>query len=116
MLSIRSSGDLARALTRPLDPPLRRLLLTRRDQLGDADLADVAHLIVVRPTDTLAAVEAEAGFVIGGDESLIEWVQLHECRWLEAVATLTDDYSVALFVPDRVNIDPGILLPLLAHI
>jgi hypothetical protein len=92
------------------------LLLLRRDQLGDVELADVAHLIVVWSTDTLASIEAEAGFSIGGDESLVEWVQLHECRWLEAVATLSDDYSVALFVPDRVNIDPGILLPLLAHV
>lgn len=116
MLSIRTSDDLARALAGSLDPPLRRLLLTRQAQLGDVDLAGVAHLIVVWPTDTLPAIEAEAGFAIGGDESLVEWVQLHECRWLEAVATLSDDYSVALFVPDRVNIDPGILLPLLAHI
>ena len=118
MLSIRSSADLARALDGPMDPDLRRLLTLRRDQLldgADLDLGDLVHIIVVCRCDTLASVEAEACFPLTGDDAPIEWVERHNCRWVEVAAILNDDFGVAIFVPDCVTTDPALLLPLLAH-
>ena len=119
MISIRSSADLARALDGPLEPALRALLALRRDQLlagGGADLGDLAHLIVVRSSDKLAAVEAEAGFALAGNDAPVEWVQRHEGGVLEAAIVTDDDgFAVAIFARDCVCTDPALLLALLAH-
>jgi hypothetical protein len=115
MISIRSSADMARALAGALDPPIRRLLTLRRDQLlehKDYDLGELAHFIIVEPCDTLATVSAEAGLPIPFPS--FEYVKRHG-GWLEAVLILSDDgFGVALFVPDRIDLDPALLVPLLA--
>lgn len=114
MISIRTSADLARVLNDPLDPDLRRLLTLRRDQLldgGDMDLGELVHFVVVQFIDTLAGIEAEVGVAITGQ---FEWIERHG-PWLEAVTVLNDDgYAVVLLVPDRIGVDPALLLPLLA--
>jgi hypothetical protein len=129
MLSIRNSADMDRALVSLLDPALRRLLTLRRDQLAEdeLDLEEIAHCIVVRPGDTLAAVEAEAGVAIAtnlvdgsrlGDpefEPLFEYVTRKD-GWLEAVMILSDDgFGLVLFVPDTIEVDPAISLLLRRH-
>jgi len=125
MISIRSSADLARVLNGCLEPHLRALLTLRRDQLvgeGDENLGDLAHFIVVRNDDTLAAVEAEAGVALSTNpidgrrlgnpdfEPLFEYVR-RENGFLEAVMILNDDgFAVVLLVPDTITIDPAITL------
>lgn len=116
MISIRSSADMARALAGALDPPLRKLLELRRDQLLDYDGYDFgerAHFIIVQGGDTLAAIETEAGFPLPFPS--FEFVERHGA-WLEAVLIVSDDgFGIMLFVPDRIDIDPALLLPLLAR-
>ena len=129
MLSIKSSADMANALTAPLDPAVRRLLLLRRDQLLDgidADIGEFAHFIVARRGDTLAAVEAEAGLPIATgavdgvrfpDRRFVAPFEYVERRdgWLEAVVVLNDDgFALVLFVADCICTDPD-LLSLLRH-
>jgi hypothetical protein len=129
MLSIRNSADMDRALVSLLDPALRRLLTLRRDQLAEdgLDLEEIVHIIVVRPGDTLAEVEAEAGVAIAtnlvdgsmlGDpefEPLFEYVTRKD-GYLEAVMILSDDgFGLVLFVPDTIEIDPAISLLLRRH-
>ncbi len=123
MISIRSSADLARALAGPIDAPLRRALEERRDQLMEDvedDLGELVHIIVVRPGDTLTAVEEAAAFPVitgvDGDGPAYEFVERHG-GWLEAVTVLSDSgFGVALFVPDTIETDPDILLPVLAQL
>ena len=129
MLSIRNSADMDRALVSLLDPALRRLLTLRRDQLAEdgLDLDEIVHIIVVRPGDTLAEVEAEAGVAIAtnlvdgsrlGDpefEPLFEYVTRKD-GFLEAVMILSDDgFGLVLFVPDTIDVDPAISLLLRRH-
>jgi hypothetical protein len=129
MLSIRNSADMDRALVSLLDPALRRLLTLRRDQLAEdkLDLDEIVHIIIVRPGDTLAEVEAEAGVAIAtnlvdgsrlGDpefEPLFEYVTRKD-GWLEGVMILSDDgFGLVLFVPDTIEIDPAISLLLRRH-
>lgn len=129
MLSIRNSADMDRALVSLLDPALRRLLTLRRDQLAEdgLDLEEIVHIIIVRPGDTLAEVEAEAGVAIAtnlvdgkrlGDpdfQALFEHVTRND-GYLEAVMILSDDgFGLVLFVPDTIEIDPAISLLLRRH-
>lgn len=129
MLSIRNSADMDRALVSLLDPALRRLLTLRRDQLTEdgLDLEEIGHFIVVRPGDSLAEVEAEAGVAIAtnlvdgsrlGDpefEPLFEYVTRKD-GYLEAIMILSDDgFGLVLFVPDTIEIDPAISLLLRRH-
>lgn len=113
MLTIRNTADMARALDSPIDPQLKRLLTLRRDQLmadtgGDYDLGDLVQMIAVQPKDRLADVEAVAGFPLF-TEPAFEWVQDHQ-GILETVVVLSDDgFGIALFVPDRQDIDPAML-------
>lgn len=126
MISIRSSADVERALGDVLDPALRLLLTQRRDQLAedtDFDFADLAHIVVVCPGDTLAAVEAEVGVPMGtnlvdgsrlgepGFAPSFEYVEQHPGGWTEAVMILSDDgFGIVLLVPDRIDVDPALSL------
>ena len=121
MISIRSSAGLTRTLAVTLDPHLKTLLALRRDQLldePDLDLRDLAHFIIAQPGDTLDLIEREAGVPLGeGGGSNLEWVQRHDGGWLETVIILTDDgFGIALFVPDRTDIDPSLLALLRDHL
>ena len=117
MLSIRSSADMALALSGPLDPALRALLIRRRDQLldgEDLELGDLVQFVVVGLGDTADAIEAEAGFALTVDPPF-EWVERHG-RWLEApIVTNDDGFAVTLLVPDCIGVDPALLFALLAH-
>ncbi|WP_380783486.1 hypothetical protein [Sphingomonas sp. R86520] len=112
-----------------LDPALRRLLTLRRDQLAEDGLGldEIVHIIVVRPDDTLAEVEAEAGVAIAtnlvdgsrlGDpefEPLFEYVTRKD-GFLEAVMITSDSgFGLVLFVPDTLDVDPAISLLLRRH-
>lgn len=119
MLTIRSSADMARAMEGPLDPDLRRLLETRRDQLTGgtgAELTSFAHFVVVQRGDQLSTIETETGFRLAGDESAIEWVERHAGGWLEApVVTDDEGFAVVVIARDCICTDPDLLLALLAR-
>jgi hypothetical protein len=124
MISIRSTADMARALSSPLDNDLIRLLALRRDQLIEHDgydLGELAHFIVAEPNDTIAAVEGVVGVPLAknlvdgskyGDPGFtanFEYVERHG-TWFEAVTIVSDDgFGIVLIVPDRPDIDPTLL-------
>lgn len=113
MIDITDSASLAAALNSPLDDALKRLLTRRRDQLlsdtdGRYDIAELAHIIVVEPGDSIATIETTAGYPIIRPP-IFEWVALHG-EWFEGIAVLSDDgFGIALFVPDDERIDPTLL-------
>lgn len=112
MRSLRSSVDLAQALAGPMDPVLRDLLTLRRDQWledQDVDLADLVHIIIGEPEDTLSGLEAEAGVPLS-DPATFEFIERHN-TWIEAVLILSDEgFGLALFLPAvHPNIDRDLL-------
>lgn len=113
MLIIRNAADLARALDSPTDPQLKQLLAVRRDQLltdtgGDYELGELVQFVVAQPHDKVIAIETNIGFPLF-TEPAFEWVQDHG-GWFEGIVILSDDgFGIALFVPDRDGIDPGML-------
>ena len=130
MLSIRSTADMDRALASPIDADLKRLLELRRGQLLEHDgydLGELAHFIVAGPFDTIATIEGVVGVPLStnlvdgsrlgepGFTANFEHVARHGL-WFEAVLVLSDDgFGIALFVPDRPDIDAGLLDLLRSH-
>ena len=124
MITIRSTTDMACALTLPLDAHLLRLLALRRDQLLEHDgydLGELAHFIVAEPADTVAAIEGVMGVPLAinfvdnskygepGFTANFEYVERHGA-WFEAVTIVSDDgFGIVLFVPDRPDIDASLL-------
>jgi len=106
MLSIHDGEALARALTAPIDPLIKRLLIDRSDQL-DCDLIDV-HFAIVEPADTPAIIERTLGLTLFSDGALLpDWVEAHGYCF-EAVFDLTQAFTQVLLVPDHAHIDAGI--------
>jgi hypothetical protein len=124
MLSIYDSVSMDFALSCPLDPVLKKLLLRRLDMLSefsDFDLSELAHFVIVEPGDTLATIEAELGFspfinfVDGakfGDADFTpswEWLIAHG-PWFECVFTRSDaGVGINLLVPNRADVEPELI-------
>lgn len=111
MQIIRTWADLAHYVNGPIDPDIKCLLLTRRDQLMEfGDLTDLGTFALVQPGDRLCDIEAELGFSIVIDAvPAWEWIERHGAIW-EAPVILSDDgFGNVLIVPDVEGIDPRLL-------
>ena len=124
MLSIRDSAAMQRALSGPLDPDLKTILLNRLDLLSecsDFDLSELAHFIVVEPGDSITVIEDGLGFdpfvnfVDGArypDPAFTpswEWLTARGL-WLDSVWALSDSgFGIVLLVPDMDDVDPELL-------
>ena len=117
MLSITDGGSLSRALDLPLDPSLKRLLLERRNQLGD----NQAHFVIIQAGDTPATIHTALGF--SPCENLVdqsrygepdftpgwEWIADHG-RCFELVFIFDDSgYAIVLLVPNEPSIDADLI-------
>lgn len=116
MLIIRSSADMARALAFGLEPPLHKLLVTRREQLlhdmPGTDLGDLAHFVVALPSDPIPAIERAAGIPLAtnlidgsrfGEPDFTSSFEFVERRggWIEAGLITDDDgFAIVLLLPD----------------
>lgn len=124
MLSLYDSASMEFALSCPLDPFLKELLLRRLDMLSefsDYDLSALAHFVIVEPGDTLEEIESELGFspfvnfVDGakfGDPTFIpswEWLIAHG-PWFETVFARSDaGIGISLLVPNRADVEPCLI-------
>jgi hypothetical protein len=113
MLIINDAATFSRALDSPIDPDLKRLLLMRHDQLlSDTDgayaIGDLAHFVIVDPSDTVMEIEAGIGFPLITSPAF-EWVAHHAGHY-EAVTIYSDSgWGIALFVPDQNDVDQTLL-------
>ena len=131
MISIRDSQSMEFALSCPLDPQLRMLLLKRLDMLSefsDFDLSELAQWTIVEPGDSLAAIEAELGFspfVNFVDEARYpdlayqpswEWLIQHGA-WYEMCYALSDSgFGINLLVPNRPEVEPSLFALLSTYV
>ncbi len=124
MLSLYDTVSMDFALSCPLDPFLKQLLLKRLDMLSeysDFDLSELAHFVIVEPGDTMTTIEVELGFsplvnfVDGakyGDADFTpswEWMIAHG-PWFESVFARSDSgVGICLMVPNRPDVEPKLL-------
>lgn len=121
-----------RALSGPLDPDLRTILLDRLallfPEFSDYDLSFLANFNVVAPGDSIDVIEEELGFspfvnfVDGArypDPAFTpswEWL-IKKGRWMEATYALSDSgFGIVLLVPDTEGVDPELLALLNSYI
>lgn len=113
------------AISRVEFPKLRQMLTQRITQIElreDEALADVGAFFVVEKGDSIVSIETTTGCCITsdpfgddcyGDDDFtpsFEWLQHHnQERCFEIAFMMTDDYFVAVFVPDDPDIDPELL-------
>ncbi len=110
MLTVTGRGSLLRALRTSIEPPLKRLLIERRDQLG-GDIKGLARFLIAEPLDGLDELETELGFPVRGDREGnfgCEWVEDHG-TFFEAVWILTDDGFAHVALIPKLGVDPGLL-------
>jgi hypothetical protein len=124
MLSIRDGAAMQCALSGPLDPELKAILLARLELLAefaDWDLGDLAHFHVVECGDNIEVIEKELGFsplvnfVDGarfGDQAFtpsFEWIIPHGI-WFEMVFALSDSgFAIVLIVQNCRGVEPTLL-------
>jgi len=120
MLTITDGGSLAHALKTSIDRRLKRLLIERRDQL-DGDIKNKARFVIVRPGDTIEALEAALSFSVFqnpgdgtrfGDPDFTpgwEWIEDHD-HIFELVFIFTDDgFAYVVMVENKKGVDPDLL-------
>ncbi len=88
----------------------------------DEALSDIGSFVVVEPSDSIGSIEEASGCCLStdpfgenhyGDDDFVpsfEWLEHHipeQC--FEIAFMMTDDYFVAVFVPDDPGIDPELL-------
>ncbi len=66
MLTVTGGGSLSRALSTSIDPPMKRLLNERRDQLG-GDITGLVRFLIAEPPDGLDTLETALGFPVRSD-------------------------------------------------
>ena len=111
MINIKDTATFYRAMESPLDPALKHLLILRYNQLlsgTNCELADLAQFLAMEPFDSVAEIEAAAGYPVITSPAF-EWVIDHG-GVLEAPVILEDSgFGVVLFVPQAVGIDATVL-------
>ncbi len=112
-------------ISRVQSPGIRQMLTQRISQIelreGEA-LTDVGAFFVVEKGDCIGCIEATTGcYVVSdpfgdccyGDDDFMpsfEWLEHHKGEdCFEIAFMMTDDYFVAVFVPDVSGIDPELL-------
>lgn len=125
MLSIRDSAAMQRALSGPLDPDLRTILVDRLallfPEFSDWALAELAQFEIVEPGDSIDVIEEELGFspfvnfVDGArypDPAFTpswEWLTARG-SWIDVTFALSDSgFGIVLLVPDIDGVDPELL-------
>ena len=131
MICIRNDKEMDAALTSPIDPELKLLLRRRRMQLAGYDgyaLEDLAHFVVIEPSDRLVDVEAALGFtpvvnfvdgqVLGHPDFTPSWESAERhSGWIELVFILSDDgFGHVMLIPDHPVIDPTLSRLCVDHI
>lgn len=81
------------------DPTLRKLISRRIEELSDytEDLADLIHILILEPSDTLTSVDAQLGFSLA--ERPIDVIESHR-GWYELTIVVSDSgFGFVLYIP-----------------
>lgn len=131
MITIYDNSDMQRVLTAPISIALRKILLHRlqllAEYLGEWDLGDLAHFIIVEPNDDIQAIERELG--ISPYVNIVDNIRYpdpaFEPSWEHCIAregyfdvtfALSDSgLGLVLLVPDRDGVVPELRAMLRAY-
>lgn len=109
MHPLRNDADIHHTAQHHPDLQLRKHLSRRIEELSDytEDLAELIHIYILEPSDTLTSVDVQLGFSLG--ERPIDVIESH-LDWYEITIVLSDDgFGVVLYVSKHPDTDPKLL-------
>jgi hypothetical protein len=109
MHTLRTHASIHHTAQHHPDPTLRKLISQRIEELTDytEDLADLIHIFILEPSDTLTTVDVQLGFSLG--DRPIDVIESHP-GWYELTIVLSDDgFGVVLYVPICNDTGPQLL-------
>jgi hypothetical protein len=120
MLSIADGEALSHALSSPLNPDTKRLLTTRRNQLG-GEIGGIARFVVMQPGDNATDLDRALSFSVfqnpvdgsrfGEPDFTPAWEWIEDHGFAFEAAFIFDDSGFAhvLIVPKHHGIEPALI-------
>jgi hypothetical protein len=109
MHTLRNHASIHHTALQHPDPTLRKLISRRIEELSDYtdDLAELIHILILEPSDTLTFGDVQLGFSLG--DRPIDVIESHP-GWYEFTIVLSDDgFGVVLYVPKHPDTDSKLL-------
>lgn len=110
MYPLRTHATIHHTAQKHPEPTLRKLLSSRIEELSDytENLAELIHIYILEPSDTLTSVDAQLGFSLA--ERTIDVVESHP-DWYELTIVLSDyGFGIVLYIPIHADTDPQLLV------
>lgn len=109
MQVMRDSASIRGAVTSTTDSTFSFLIARLIDDLSEyeQDLAELFHVIVIEPGDSMHSVDAELGFSLL--DRPLDVLEAHP-GWFELTIVLSDDgFGVVVYVPLLPGVDPRLI-------
>lgn len=104
----RDSASIRNAVTQlPAVAPFISKRIEELAEYEDYDLAELVHIFVIEPGDTLADLDAALGFVV--EDRAVDAIDSHPGCW-ELTYVLDDSgFGLVAYIPKSTDIDPWLL-------
>lgn len=109
MQTLRTHASIHQTSQHHPDPTLRKLLSRRIEELTEytEDLAELIHINILEPSDTLTSVDVQLGFSLW--DRPIDVIESHP-GWYELTIVLADSgFGNVLYIPKHPNTDSSLL-------
>jgi hypothetical protein len=104
----RDSASIRGAVTQvPEVAPFISKRIEELSEYADYDLAELVHIFVVEPGDTLADLNAALGFVVA--DRPVDAIDSHPGVVELTYVTTDEGFGVVVYVPNSPDIDPRLL-------
>jgi cell division ATPase FtsA len=105
---LRDDASIRRAVTQiPAVAPFISKRIEELSEYADYDLAELVHIIVVEPGDSLAELDEALGFAI--EDRAVDAIDVHRGCWELVYVQADDGFGVVVYVPKGADIDPRLL-------
>lgn len=110
MLDLYDRDTITAALHQPLDPELHTLIADRWSDAVASDLADLTHILVVQPGDTLADIVEAIGFSpLDHEAPEPDWRERHRTYRELIYCVGNSGFAYLVLVEDAAGVLPELL-------
>jgi hypothetical protein len=108
MQGFRDAASIRAAVTQiPLVAPFISKRIEELSEYADHDLAELVHIFVVQPGDTLADLDAALGLAV--EDRAVDAIDSHSGCYELTYVLADDGFGVVVYVPKSPDIDPRVL-------
>lgn len=104
----RDAASIRGAVTQlPAVAPFIAKRIEELSEYADYDLAELVHIFVVQPGDTLVDLDAALGFPV--EDRAVDAIDSHPSCWELTYVLADDGFGYVVYVPKSADIDPRLL-------